>query len=159
MAVSELKAHIVKTCGCNKQTFYTYLSDMPTVGKEKHDGRLYCFLISPASGKKVDNPYFTRFQSINDPELRPQIERAIRNLTLENVDLGLFELGKILESELKKLLFAIKEHGVLEVSRNNTNRLVNMIDFVETHGIVTNRHHLTFLRQERNERAHRESPK
>lgn len=157
MSVAELVSQITDSFRYNKQTVYAYLSTAPTVKKKKINKQLYCYLEGFDKSHRNDSVSWNSL-AVNDVELRSQINRAVRNLTFENVDLGLFELGKILEAELKKLLIVIQEQDIFPVSRKDTNRLVDMMDFVERHGIVTNKHHLTFLRQERNQRAHEAPP-
>ena len=48
--------------------------------------------------------------------------------------------------------------GKYGIASKDLARLVSMIDCVERNGIVREKHHLTLLREQRNERAHGEVP-
>jgi len=84
--------------------------------------------------------------------------RAINNLNIDYVDSGLFQLGKIFETELKAFLIEARSKNSFLVSNNDLERLANMIDCVERNKIITQKHHLTLLREHRNEGAHGDIP-
>lgn len=99
-----------------------------------------------------------QIEEIEDVLLREEIDRALKNITIENVDLGLFQLAKIFENELKAFLLAAQRSGSFNVARNDLQRLATMIDAVVRIGVVKKEHHLTLLREQRNERAHGRIP-
>lgn len=84
--------------------------------------------------------------------------RAINNLNIDYVDSGLFQLGKIFETELKAFLIEARAKKSFPVSNNDLERLANMIDCIERNKIITQKHHLTLLREHRNEGAHGDIP-
>jgi hypothetical protein len=51
-----------------------------------------------------------------------------------------------------------KEKGSYNIVKKDLGRLVDMIDCVERNKIINKKHHLTLLREHRNERAHGEIP-
>lgn len=95
---------------------------------------------------------------IQDENLRSNIIRSLKNITYNNVDLGLFDLGKILENELKLLLEQYKSLSLFEISRKELSNLNEMISCIERIGIQINKNDIHFLRQERNKRAHGHIP-
>jgi len=97
-------------------------------------------------------------KNISDNVLKEKIVRALDNLTIENVDLGLFDLAKILESQIKSYLLLAKQKGLFEVTNKDLHSLNNMIDCVVDNEIFPEKYELHFLRQERNKRAHDEVP-
>jgi hypothetical protein len=108
---------------------------------------------------KINEPLsFPQINTATDIELKDNLRRAINNLNLENVDLGLFQLGKIFESELKSFLILAKTKNAFPVSSKDLGRLVDMIDCIERNKVITQKHHLTLLREHRNERAHGDIP-
>jgi len=104
--------------------------------------------------------YFPKIQEVQDPNLRQSLIAAVKNLNIENVDMGMFYLGKIFEQELKLFLTKAQQVNAFPVSNKDLERLSFMIDCIEKNkiDIVSEKHLLTFLRQERNERAHGQIP-
>ena len=126
---------------------------MEEIAKEYEGGVRHCYVLEDR-----EELFRAQVERISDVPLKENLRRAVRHLTIESVDLGLFELGKILEQQLRCFLKEARDKGVYDVGAQDLKRLVNMIDCVERNGIVKEKHHLTFLRQERNERAHGEIP-
>ena len=153
--VADVATIILAKTGCKKQTFYRYLGEMDKVDKKTFQQRLYCFV---KHNEISEAPQFPKINLIDEPNLKENLIRATNNLTIENVDNGLFQLGKLFENELQSYLSEARAKGTLDVTRNDLNRLVSMIECIERNGVVKNKHHLTFLRQERNRRAHGEIP-
>ena len=152
--VTDVARYVIKATRCKTKTFYAYLSEMESVHKEKIDNRLYCYIETAVTPELS----FPRMEEIKDESLRENVHRAIRNLTINNVDMGLLQLGKILESEIRSFLVQAQKRNAFQVTSNDLQRLVSMMDCVARNGIVKNAHHLTLLRQERNERAHGSIP-
>lgn len=150
-SVARLAEHIMKNTGCKKQTFYNYLSRMENVKKVTISQELYCYLDQESPN---DVLVFPQMLQIKDSELRENIARAVNLLNIDNVDVGLFQLGKIFENELKSLLLSAQAKAAFQVSKSDLSRLASMIDCVVREGIIEKKHHLNFLREERNERAH-----
>ncbi len=157
--LAQIYVYVEKTIGCGKPTFYHYLADMAAAGivrKDYEGGQLVCFLeTEDASSVPLT---FPQVEQISDAVLKEQLERAVKDLTVENVDLGLFQLGRIFENELKAFLIEAQRRGSYVVSSKDLVRLASMIDCVERNGIVKEKHHLTLLREQRNERAHGDMP-
>ncbi|MFZ5985578.1 MAG: DNA-directed RNA polymerase subunit alpha C-terminal domain-containing protein [Bacillota bacterium] len=153
--VREVANHVVNVTKRSKGSFYAYLARMDNIRKEYGlDGFLYCYL------EAHPNPVlsFPQIEEITDSELKHSLYRAVASMNVDDVDMGLFLLGKIFENVLRSYLFKAKEMGVFAVNKNDVGRLVAMIDCVERQGIVLKKHHLTLLREQRNERAHGEMP-
>lgn len=92
--VADVANHVVKTVKCNEHTFHTYLSQMESLRKEKIDNKLYC-LLKP--GTAASTLVFPRIEEVESEPLKENLYRATRNLNVENVDMGLFQLGKIFD--------------------------------------------------------------
>lgn len=101
---------------------------------------------------------FPEINQIQDAELRDNLHRAVALLTVESVDVGMFQLGKIFEKELKKLIICAQETGQYNIVSKDKGRLVDMVECVLREKLVSNQHELTYLRQERNESAHGDIP-
>ncbi len=153
--ISDVAIHVIKVTKCKKPTFYLYLSRMENITKEYDGRKAYCRMV-------VDNPdkslLFPQIEQIDDSILKDDLYRAIKNLNIDNVDLGLFQLGKIFENELKEYLLEAQKKRAFSISSKDLERLVSMIDCVERNGIIKTKHHLTLLREHRNERAHGKIP-
>lgn len=149
-SVQVVSDHVVSKLKCAKPTFYRYLSEMPDVAKVDEAGTLFCYLPSTSG----DNSLFPQVDQIEDAQLRDNIRRCVELLKVETVDMALAQLGKIFEVTLKEFLQAAQARGKYVIGKKDLERLVDMIDCIKRNGIVTNKHHLTFLREERNERVH-----
>lgn len=154
--LSVIASHVMKKTGCKKPTFYHYLSEMENIQKSYDDSILVCRLIVAIN--KSAPLSFPQIDTTTDIRLKDQLIRAVNNLNVDNVDLGLFQLGKIFESELRSFLTLVKTKNVFPVSNKDLGRLVDMINCIGNNGIITQKHHLTLLREQRNERAHGDVP-
>jgi len=155
--LSTIADHILKKTSCKtKSTFYRYLSEMDDIIKKiTPDGTLCQLVNANPHNTAIDFPII---KSINDESLRGNLERAQKNMNIENVDLALFQLGKIFELELKNFLSTAKSKGAATISNKDLSSLSNMIDCVEKNNIINKKHHLDLLREHRNERAHGKIP-
>lgn len=95
---------------------------------------------------------------IHEPFLRNEVERALRNMNIENVDLAIFQLAKLFENELKSFLKAAQQKGAIKLGPKDMRSLSSMIDIVTQNGVVKKGYHLDLLREQRNERAHDKAP-
>jgi len=157
-SLAQIVSHVIIKTKCDKQTVYGYISRMThanLINKETIEGVTYCFIPQKS---EVSTFNFTQIDRISTPELKSQINRAINLLNVDNVDLGLFELGKLLEKRLEAYLKTVRAKNIFPVSSNDLSRLVSMIDCVAQNGVIKNKHDLTYLREERNLRAHGEIP-
>lgn len=155
--VRTLAEHVMQSTGCIRPTFYAYLAKMKNVVKYNDNKNLKCRLIQD---QVITSSHlqFPQIKNISDHVLRENLERAIKNLNLEYVDLGLFSLGRIFEAELKSYLQAARAKKVLAVTSADLEKLALMIDCLERNKVINEKHVLTFLRQDRNERAHGKIP-
>lgn len=153
--VAQLAKSIMKSQDCSRSSFYGYLSQMDDIQKEYDEhGSLYCTLLTEPE-QAFD---FPKLDDIEDHDLRHGLRRAVSNLNIDDIDMGLFQLGKIFENVLRAYLLTVRSEGIFRVTRKDLRRLVSMIDCVEGNGIIRRKHHLTLLREQRNERAHGEIP-
>lgn len=154
--LNKISSHVIKKTGCLRPTFYRYLGEMENIRKDHERSVVMCRLVNPRQVES--NLSFTQIETIIDPELKENLQRAVSNLNIENVDLGLFQLGKIFEMELRSFLTLARLKNSFPVSSNDLDKLVDMINCIDKNGIVKEKHHLTLLREHRNERAHGEIP-
>lgn len=148
-----IASHVMKRTGCIKPTFYHYLDEMENIKKSKNDSVVVCKLI--IINTALD---FPQIESVADVELKDNLKRAITKFDIDNIDLGLFQLGKIFENELRLYLTQAKAKNSFQVSNKDLERLVDMINCLERNKLITEKHHLTLLREHRNERAHGDIP-
>jgi len=125
------------------------------IERKKTDGNTVCFLKNASTESVL---YFPQVDHVTDPVLRDQIQRALKLLTIDNVDVGLFQLGKIFEHELKSFLEAARDKCAFSVTSADLACLVAMIDCVDRNKVTTKKHLLTLLHEQHNERAHGEIP-
>ena len=122
-----------------------------------------CFPTAIPKDPKLEVPkitplHFPQIAQTGDVLLQHELQRAVNMLTIENVDLGLFQLGKLFEVELKKFIEEARHKKTHTVTKDDLSRLVAMIDWVERNKITNKKHLLTLLREQRNERAHGQIP-
>ncbi|MEC8011854.1 MAG: sigma factor-like helix-turn-helix DNA-binding protein [Pseudomonadota bacterium] len=146
---------VSKIIKCNHSTFYQYLGGMNDIRQYK-DGNLYYAIYDHV--ENVEKIEIRTSKYAHDNKTKEILERPLSLLTIENVDIALFELGLIFESSLKEFLEKQKAEQVFNVSSKDMSKLVNMIECVVREGVVTKGHHLSTLREERNSRAHGKPP-
>jgi predicted DNA-binding protein YlxM (UPF0122 family) len=155
--VTKVARHVMKVTDCPRTSFYGYLSAMSNIQKEHgDDGKLYCYLKGYSPEETLT---FPQIEQIQDEEIKYNLYRAVQNMNIDDIDMGLFRLGKIFENVLKSYLHEAREKGIFSVTRKDLRSLFNMINCVERNKIIRKKHHLTLLREHRNERAHGEIPK
>lgn len=135
---------------CIRPTFYSYLSEMKDLKTIKRGASIYVVYIHEvqSDGISVDIP-----DNIST-DLSANLSRAISKLTIDEIDIGLFELGKIFETELKSYLVYAKKNSIITVSKADMVSFVKMIQCVVREKIITKGYYLHILREDRNARAH-----
>jgi Sigma-70, region 4/HB1, ASXL, restriction endonuclease HTH domain len=153
----DLYFQVRKEVDCLRPTFYAYLSNMKDVEQYTENGKSYCLFEyhEQKNSVDIDSALLT---TCSDLELLNRLKRAISKLNVDEVDLGLFELGRIFENELKDYLVIAKQHSVIQIYRKDLEKLVYMIDCVVRENVVSKGYYLHILREERNERAHGKIP-
>ena len=153
--ISELANLVMSETKCLKPTFYSYLNTTPGIIKYNRDGMRYCKL---AEDKISASALYPSLETIQNKSVQRDVRRALKNLTVENVDVGLFLLGKILEQQLRSTLLDYREAGLAKFPSSAIQGLSSAINLAVHTGIIKEKHHLDFLRRERNERAHGSTP-
>ena len=153
----DLYFQVRKEVECLRPTFYACLSNMEEVKQYTENGKSYCLFEYQEQKNSVDID-LVLLSTCSDLELLNRLKRAINKLNIDEVDLGLFELGRIFENELKDYLVAAKQDSVIQVHRKDLEKLVHMIDCVVRENVVSKGYYLHILREERNERAHGKIP-
>lgn len=157
----DVGTYVIKQKVCrDRPAFHYCISRMQEqVLKEQTPQGVRLALKSPTPNVPIETPlHFPQTAAIQDLNLRGQVERALKALTIDNVDLGLFQLGKIFEHEIKSFLEAARDRNAFPVNAHDLSKLVFMIECVDRNKITTKKHLLTLLREQRNERAHGEIP-
>lgn len=104
--------------------------------------------------EKIPERVFPQIAKLHNVRLAEDARRAVAKLTIDDVDIGLFLLGKLFEETLKSFILAAKDAASYPVSEGNYKTLNNMIDWVKSQGIITDPTAPHLLRQARNDRAH-----
>ncbi|MEZ9460637.1 sigma factor-like helix-turn-helix DNA-binding protein [Vibrio splendidus] len=148
---------------CIRPTFYAYLSEMTNVKQYTSNNKYYCEMsVAEKSGHSIAYLDLSPLEICSDFEIVENVVKATDKLNEKDVDIGLFELGRIFESILKKYLLSSKGKEEFDIVNRDLNRLVSMISCVERNKnvipITLKQHHLTLLREDRNLRAHDDIP-
>lgn len=147
----DLYCKVAKTVDCKRPTFYRYLDDMKDIYQYNENSKFYALYQHEETVEVIGidvNKYTTNHAII---EL---LKRPLAMLTVENVDIALYELGLLFETSLKSYLTKQRVLGQISVNSKDLSKLICMINCVVREGIVTKGHHLNTLREERNDRAH-----
>jgi Sigma-70, region 4 len=150
----DLYFQVKKEVACLRPTFYAYLSSMKDVKQYTENGKSYCLFEYQEEKNSIDID-LDLLEACPDLELLSQLRRAISRLTIDEVDLGLFELGRIFENELKDYLVVAKQYSVIQVNRKDLEKLVHMIDCVVRENVVSKGYYLHILRGTSNNRLER----
>jgi DNA-directed RNA polymerase delta subunit len=151
----DLYKEVSKNVECLRPTFYHYLENMEDVRQYQDGNNRFAIHDHKESARKVE---LNIDQYEVDENLKNALMRPLSELTIDNVDIGLFELGLIFENGLKDYLTKAKEKSAIQVYSKDLGRLTDMINCVVREGVVTKGHHLNTLREERNNRAHGKVP-
>jgi DNA-directed RNA polymerase delta subunit len=156
--LSTLVKRLIKKYGWLDKTIYQYLTDMDEVEKIQlpHLDSKICRLKTASTTFQ-----FPKLENITNPSLRNTLTRAVSFLNEDDVDIGLFLIGKQFEVVLKQYLLAASSRNVLKTlpGREPDKWTLNsMIECVRANNTVTDATLLQILRIERNDRAHGENP-
>ena len=150
--VEELKSKY----GYHEKTAYQYISRMDFV--EKIDLPESGVRICRIKGKKTATfPQLEVLKTL-DKRKAEEASKAVAKLTPDEVDNGLFMLGRLFENTLKDFMTTAEATHTYTVTAGNYSKLNNMIQWIESQGLVSDKTTLNFLRLERNERAHGSVP-
>jgi len=156
MELSKLVSILRREPGLAEKTAYQYISRMTFLEKIALPNS--AIKICHLKGKPL--PGFPQIAevSILDPNKAAQASRAVEKLNIDDVDVGLFMLGRLFEDALKDFMIAVEAVKAYPVNAGNYSKLNNMIDWIKSQGIISESTTLHFLRQERNARAHDSPP-
>jgi DNA-directed RNA polymerase delta subunit len=158
MLLSELVDKVCAQFQCPKATVYSYINRADFITKHKLNTKtIMCQLVGP---KLYD---FPAIQRLTNTATRQNIERAIRSLTDEDVDLALILLSKQFETEIQELVTralraGYTNHRQLVSQPGRSPRLVDMIDYIVKNNLLDSEYTLTFLRSSRNYFIHDRIP-
>lgn len=158
LPLDRLVAWLQTQVACPKPTLYRYIDELDLIEKRALVGSRskLCCLVS------VNTELFPEVSTISPETLRHEVERAVKNLTVEQVDIGLFMLGRAFEQTLKACLVAGIQRGNVSIPQLQSEpakwKLVTMVDAAKAAGIIQDASALHYLRVERNDRAHGEIP-
>jgi len=96
---------------------------------------------------------FPQIDNLQNPEWREECKKAVAKLSLEEVDIALFMLGRQFDQALRNMLEVARDCG-LPVLEGHLARIQNRIDWALTRGVFRDKATLNLLRLERNERGH-----
>jgi hypothetical protein len=101
-----------------------------------------------------ENPFFKKLAGVTDENLKENINRSINNLTIGNIDLGLFDLFRILEKVIKAFMEELSSINPGLVAKKDMSTFANMIRFLKDKKLIENDYELNMLRSNRNEIVH-----
>ena len=159
MALAQVVEILKKKHGFLEKSAYLYIDRLDSVDK----------YIDPDIRTKMcrlkGDPanLFPQVVQISDTALRESIEKAIQDLTLDNVDIALFQLGREFEVVIKKSLIIGNQKSKITLSQQlgkapTSWKLVDMVDCAKTNRLITDLGVANLLRQERNNHAHGSRP-
>jgi hypothetical protein len=108
--------------------------------------------------EKIPMRVFPQIAKLADDKVAEQAREAVEKLTVEEVDIGLFLLGRLFEGTLRAFMKAAEETGAYQVKAGNYDKLANMIEWTKSQSIISDPAALHVLRQARNDRAHEQAP-
>ncbi len=157
--LADLLIRLRKEYNCPKTTLYQYIAQLDYIERVNipNSTAKLCRL------KEIQGPQlFQQTQDIANITLKENVRGALLDLNEETVDIGLFRLGREFETTLKNYLMTAYAKGELKNTPGNKSpdqlKLVEMISCLKSNGIVTDDAALSYLRQQRNDRAHGGTP-
>jgi hypothetical protein len=104
--------------------------------------------------ERIPERVFPQITKLSDQRIAKEARDAVAKLTLEESHVGLFQLGRLFEGVLKEYMLAVEQSGRYSVTKSDQSSLNSMINWVSTHGIVSDAAVLHVLRHVRNDAAH-----
>jgi hypothetical protein len=142
-----------------KPTIYAYIDKSDIIEKYTNPENrvVFCRLKHHISSQ------FPQAINITDPLIKAEVGRAIENFTMNNVDIGLFLLGRQFEVVIKRALLKGIQKSAIVLPTNIPSdplkwKLSHMVDAAKQCGLITDLGVVNLLRQERNDRAHGDTP-
>jgi len=152
--LKELRDYVINKTKIKKPTFYKLLSEIDEIKKVKIGTQYYVSIFHKT--KRIDlieDVHKIEIFNLSDLELKNELNNIFDVLEPNSIDVAFFRLGKVFENEIKKYLQRLKNNGTI-INSNNLSTLSNMITFINQNKLVSNTHHMTILREKRNECAH-----
>ena len=140
---------IEKKLMINRVNVYSAISQSQEMEKVAIEGSTFKVLRRRGSTRMQ----FAQLALIHCKDWQNECERAVSKLTVEEVDIGLFLLGRQFDHAMKQLLQAAKDAG-LPVLNGHMERLQGRVDWAFSQGLFLDKPTLNVLRIERNERGH-----
>jgi hypothetical protein len=145
----EVVKSIESKMGIKRVNVYSAISQCEEMEKIAVEGSAFKVL-RLRGAKRMD---FPQLHQIRSKDWQKECERGLAKLTVTDVDIGLFILGRQFDNAMKLLLQAAKDAG-LPVLDGHMAKLNSRIDWAYNQGLFHDKPMLTFLRIERNERGH-----
>ncbi len=160
MTLSDLIAVLSQRFGSPKHTFYQYIKKLDFVEylEVPNSNVKVCRLKGTGSTLAIPG-----VSEISNVQVKKAIERALEKINNEDVDIGLFLLGKEFELSVKKYLMAADAKGKITLITNLGKdpqrwKLAHMVDCLKTNQVIQDAGALQYLREQRNDRAHDATP-
>lgn len=163
MVLKSLCNKVAILCHIKSHNVYAHVSRLQNtnqVTKQEDNGTIYCDLVV-----EVPQQYVEALSRIKDRQIHADLARGLSNLTEDNVDLGLFILGRAFDVMSKRYFVELVKHSkiqskkqgaISEADAQNSNKynLSTRIDMLVANGHLEDKEPLHFLRKERNDPAH-----
>lgn len=146
--------HIESELGVGRPNIYAAISQSEEIETIGVDGSV--FKICRLHGHSVAT--FPQVEQLKNALWREECQRALKRLTVDDVDIGLFLLGRQFDQSMKQLLEAAKTSGALPVLDGHLKNLQNRIDWAISQKVFVDKATLILLKTERNERGHEPPP-
>ena len=134
-----------------RPSIYAAIDQSEEIEKIGVDGSV--FKICRLTGQSSTN--FPQITNLGNVDWRAECERAVAKLGLDEVDIGLFMLGRQFDEAMSKLLEEARDREGMEVTDGHLKSLNNRIEWACRHEVFTDKATLNLLRVERNERGHK----
>jgi len=144
--VKELEAEL----GIGRPNIYSAIGQSDELEKIAVEGSV--FRICRIVGRSFPN--FPQLADLRNIQWRQECDRAIGKLNLDDVDMGLFLLGRQFDQAMRYLLESARDNAGAPVLDGHLSRLQNRIDWAVSKGVFRDKATLSLLKNERNERGH-----
>lgn len=149
-AVSKVTEHV----GTTKPSVYAAISQSDEFEAINVESKVFKILRFAAGAK----PDFPQIRLIKNGQWAAELERAVRKLTVMDVDVAIFMLGRQFDVAMKALVTSARERGMPPVTKDDDKSLSSRIDWALRNDFLHNAVTVKLLREERNARAHDEAP-
>lgn len=154
LQVIEIVQHVEAELGVQRPNIYAAISQSDEIETVAVEGSVFKICRLPGRVEVA----FPQLRNMANAEWRAECDRATARLTVEDVDIGLFLLGRQFDQAMRHLLETARDHAGMVVTKDQIKSVGTRIVWAVGHKVFHDEATLNLLKNERNARGHEPAP-